>query len=97
LRATGSGFVDTTGRRVTFHGVDFGVMVNRIPAEAVWHIPAEVDAVFPHFHPGMHSGDSGEAGTWSTTMASWVSWVAGAGKPVLVGEYGVVEMKRAGY
>jgi len=84
-------------RLVFMDCVDWGAMVNRIPDESVWKLPAEVDALFPHFYPGMHSGNSGEAGTWSTTMANWASWMMGSGKPVMVGEYGVVEMKRAGY
>jgi len=51
----------------------------------------------PHFYPGLHSGNSGPDGTWSTTMANWASWFGGSGKVVLVGEYGVVEMRRARY
>jgi hypothetical protein len=77
--------------------VDWGAMVNVIPDESVWKLPKNVDVVSPHFYPGMHSGSSGEAGTWSTSMANWVSWLAGSGKPVIVGEYGAVEMGRASY
>jgi hypothetical protein len=84
-------------RLVFMDTVDWGAMVNAIPDESVWALPKGIDALFPHFYPGMHSGNSGEAGTWSTSMANWASWLAGSGKPVLVGEYGTVEMRRAGY
>lgn len=84
-------------RLVFMDCVDYGAMVNRMPPESLWRVPAEIDALFPHFYPGMHSTDSGADGTWSTTMANWASWLTGSGKPVLVGEYGVVEMRRARY
>ena len=84
-------------RLVLLCTVDWGAMVNYMPDESVWKIPDNVDILFPHFYPGMHSGNSGETGTWSTSMASWASWLAGAGRPVMVGEYGTVEMHRAGY
>lgn len=84
-------------RLVFMDCLDWGAMVNRIPDESVWKLPDEVDALVPHFYPGLHSNNSGEAGTWSTTMANWASWLMGSGRPVMVGEYGVVEMKRAGY
>jgi hypothetical protein len=84
-------------RLVFMDCVDWGAMVNRIPDESVWKTPDQVDALFPHFYPGLHSNNSGEAGTWSTTMANWASWLMGSGRPVMVGEYGVVEMTRAGY
>lgn len=77
--------------------VDWGAMVNNMPDVSVWKIPDSVDVMFPHFYPGMHSNSSGEAGTWSTSMASWISWLAGSGRPVMVGEYGTVEMHRAGF
>ena len=84
-------------RLVFMDCVDWGAMVNHMPDESLWKVPAEVDGLFPHFYPGMHSGNSGEVGTWSTTMANWISWFGGSGKVVMVGEYGVVEMKRARY
>ena len=84
-------------RLVFMNCVDWGAMVNRLTDESVWKIPAEVDALFPHFYPGAHSTNSGEDGTWSTAMANWASWMMGSGKPVMVGEYGVVMMNNAKY
>jgi hypothetical protein len=85
------------GRLVFMDCVDWGAMVNRLPDESLWRIPEAVDGLFPHFYPGMHSGSSGPDGTWQATMANWASWFGGAGKVVMVGEYGIVEMKRAKY
>jgi len=84
-------------RLVFMDCVDWGAVVNRIPDESVWRVPDEIDALFPHFYPGMHSNSSGQEGTWSSTMANWVSWMMGSGRPVMVGEYGVVEMARGQY
>jgi hypothetical protein len=84
-------------RLVFMDAVDWGAMVNRLADEATWKLPDEVDGLFPHFYPGMHSGNSGPEGTWSVTMANWLSWMLGSGRPVMVGEYGVVEMGRARY
>lgn len=84
-------------RLVFMDAVDWGAMVNRLADEATWKLPREVDGLFPHFYPGMHSGNSGPEGTWSATMANWLSWMMGSGRPVMVGEYGVVEMGRARY
>ena len=50
-------------RLVFMNCIDWGAMVNRISDESVWRIPDEVDALFPHFCPGLHSNSSGEAGT----------------------------------
>ena len=84
-------------RLTAMDAIDWGAMVNKLTDESTWRTPPEVDALFPHFYPGMHSGSSGEAGTWSTSLANWASWLTSSGKPVMVGEYGVVEMKRAKY
>ena len=84
-------------RLVMMDAVDWGAMVNTMPDESVWRLPEEVDVLFPHFYPGLHSGNSAADGTWRATMANWASWMAGSGKPVMVGEFGVVEMGRAGY
>ncbi len=84
-------------RLVFMDAVDWGAMVNYMSDESTWRTPASVDVLFPHFYPGMHSNDSGADGTWSTTMASWSSWLAGAGKPVMVGEFGLAGVKRAKY
>jgi hypothetical protein len=84
-------------RLVFMDAVDWGAMVNRLADQSTWRLPDEVDGLFPHFYPGMHSSNSGPEGTWSVTMASWLSWMMGSGRPVMVGEYGVVEMGRAKY
>jgi hypothetical protein len=84
-------------RLVFMDAVDWGAMVNYMSDESTWRIPQEVDVLFPHFYPGMHSNDSGADGTWSTTMASWSSWLAGSGKPLMVGEFGLAGVKRAKY
>jgi len=80
--------------RLTFMNVlDWGAGVNSLEAVSVWDLPDQVDALAPHFYLGMHSNQATIEGAYGTAPTSWLSWYRGAGKPIVVGEFGPAHAK----
>ncbi|MCC7493399.1 MAG: cellulase family glycosylhydrolase [Fimbriimonadaceae bacterium] len=67
---------------------DWGAGVNELSDSFVWDLAPEIDALAPHFYLGMHSKSATIADAYGVAPASWLSWYRGAGKPLVVGEYG---------
>ena len=85
-------------KRLTFMNVlDWGAGVNNLEDVSVWDLPAQVDALAPHLYLGMHTNQATIDGAYGTSAASWLSWFRGAGKPIVVGEFGQAHAKYPEY